>query len=117
MHKKIKPSQHHPNKDIVNFLVYKYNDYFLTRFQSYYKGTLVDLGCGEAPYKNFFLQFFDKYIGVDWPSSFHNLKADIFSDLNEKINLENEIADIAIAISVMEHLYNPQKFLEEAYEY
>ena len=41
-----KLSQNHPNKSIVNFLVYKHADYFLAKFQTYYKGTLVDLGCG-----------------------------------------------------------------------
>jgi len=49
-----KPSKNHPNKSIVNFLVYKYTDYFLTKFIPYYKGVMVDLGCGEAPYKEFF---------------------------------------------------------------
>jgi len=113
--KNIKPSQHHPNRDIVNFLVYKYADYFLLKFRTYYKGTLVDLGCGEAPYKDFFLQYVDKYIGVDWTNSLHNIKADVISNLNEKIDLPDEIADVVIALSVMEHLCEPQVFLNESF--
>lgn len=109
------PSKNHSNKDIVNFLVYKHNDYYLKKFIPFYKGVMVDLGCGEAPYKEYFLKFVDKYIGVDWNSSYHNIKADVISDLNERIDLEDEIVDCAIAISVMEYLYNPEKFLEESY--
>jgi len=61
------------------------------------------------------LQYFDKYIGVDWPNSIHNLKADIYADLNQdKINIENEISDVVISISTLEHLYNPQNLLKEA---
>jgi SAM-dependent methyltransferase len=76
---------------------------------------MVDLGCGEAPYKEFFLQYVDKYIGVDWTNSYHDIKADVISDLNDKIALPNEFADVVISISVMEHLHNPEGFLNESY--
>ncbi len=109
------PSQFHPNKSVKNYLIYNMSDYFFKKFENFYKGTLVDLGCGEAPYKEYFLQFVDRYIGVDWSSSYHNLKADVISNLNEKIDLDDEIADTAIAISVLEHLYDPHKFLKETY--
>ena len=111
----LKPSKKHPNRSIVNFLVYEYADYFLTKFIPYYKGVMVDLGCGEAPYEEFFLQYVDQYIGVDWTNSYHNIKADVASDLNERVALPNNCADVVISISVMEHLYNPERFLNEAY--
>jgi len=106
-------SQNHPNRNNVNYLIYDFGDYFLNKCIPYYKGTLVDLGCGEAPYKDFFLKYVDKYVGVDWSQSFHNIKADVISNLNEKIDLPDEFANVAVAFSVMEHLYNPLKFLEE----
>jgi SAM-dependent methyltransferase len=111
----LKPSKNHPNRDIVNFLIYKYADYFLAKFIPYYKGVMVDLGCGEAPYKEFFLQYVDQYIGVDWTNSYHKIKADVVSDLNERVALPNKCADVVISISVMEHLHNPQRFLKEVY--
>jgi hypothetical protein len=104
------PSRNHPNRGIVNFLIYGYADYFLTKFIPYYKGTMVDLGCGEAPYREFFLQYVEKYIGVDWSSSLHNIRADVISDLNKKIDLPDEVADVVISISVMEHLCEPEVF-------
>ena len=75
----------------------------------------MDLGCGEAPFKDYFLQFSDSYIGVDWTKTLHNSKADIVSNLNEKIELDDETADTIISLSVMEHLCEPQIFLHESY--
>lgn len=112
---KIKPSEFHSNKKAYNWLIYELNDKFLEKYSKYYKGILVDLGCGEAPYKKFFLQYCKKYIGVDWTNSLHNIKADVVSDLNKKINLPDEFADTIISLSVMEHLYEPQIFLSESY--
>lgn len=110
-----KPSEHHCNKKLYNWLGYNITDKWLIEYSKYYKGTLVDLGCGTTPYKEFFLNFVDKYIGVDWTNTLHNSKADIVSNLNEKIELEDNYADTIISISVMEHLCEPQIFLNESY--
>jgi len=109
------PSKFHTNRGFHNWLIYDIGDKFLEKYSKYIRGHLVDLGCGEAPYKEYFLQFADKYTGVDWPNTFHNLKADVISDLNKKIELPDSIADTVISLSVMEHLCEPQIFLNEAY--
>jgi len=88
---------------------------FLEKNSFYYKGVLVDLGCGEKPYENFFLTYADKYIGIDWSNTRHELKADIISNLNEKINLKDKYADTIVSLAVMEHLCEPQQFLDESY--
>jgi len=111
----MKPSKNHSNRQWHNWVLYDIGDKFRKKYSIYYKGTLVDLGCGEAPYKDFFLKYVDTYIGVDWTKTLHNSKADIVSDLNIKINLDNETADTIVSLSVMEHLYEPQTFLNEAY--
>lgn len=111
----IKPSEFHSNKKPYNWLIYDISDKWLESYSKYYKGTLVDLGCGEAPHRNYFLQYVDKYIGVDWTNTLHNSKADIISDLNKKIEIENDFADTIISLSVMEHLCEPQIFLNESY--
>ena len=87
----------------------------MEKYSKHYKGHLVDLGCGEAPYKEYFLQYVDKYTGVDWTNTFHNSKADVISNLNEKIDLPDECADVVISLSVIEHLREPQVFLNESY--
>lgn len=113
--KRMKPSKFHPNRQWYNWLVYNIADKFLEKYSKFYKGHIVDLGCGEAPYKEYFLQYGDKYTGVDWSNSLHNLRADVISNLNEKIELPDESADTLIALAVMEHLCEPQVFLNECY--
>ena len=111
----MRASKYHTNKKLHNWLVYKIGDKNLDDLSDYFKGTMVDLGCGEAPYKEYFLQFVEKYIGVDWTKTLHNSKADIVSDLNKEVMIEDEFADTVISLSVMEHLCEPQVFLNEAY--
>ena len=111
----IKPSEFHSNKKSYNWLIYDISDKWLESYSKYYKGTLVDLGCGEAPHKNYFLQYADQYIGVDWTKTLHNSKSYIISDLNKKIEVEDNFADTIISLSVMEHLCEPQIFLNESY--
>lgn len=87
----------------------------MIEFSKYYKGQLVDLGCGTAPYKDFFLQYVDSYVGIDWAESLHDFKGDILSNLNKKIDLQDSFADTVVSLSVMEHLYNPEIFLLETH--
>ena len=51
----IKPSNFHNNRRWHNWIVYDINDKFLQKYSKYLKGHLVDLGCGDAPYKKYFL--------------------------------------------------------------
>lgn len=111
----VKPSNFHNNRRWHNWIVYDINDKFLQKYSKYLKGHLVDLGCGEAPYKKYFLQFVDKYTGVDWSNTLHDSKIDIYSDLNVELALEDEVADSIVSISVLEHLYEPQVFLNESF--
>jgi len=111
----MKPSEYHRNRNLNNWILYDVGDKFLEKYSSYYKGHLVDLGCGEAPYKKYFLQYADSYEGVDWTKTLHNSKADVISDLNKKIELGDETADTIVSLSVMEHLCEPQIFLNESF--
>jgi len=111
----MKPSKFHTNREWHNWIIYDIGDRFLEKYSKHLKGHLIDLGCGEAPFKKYFLQYVDKYTGVDWSNSFHNSGADVVSDLNIGINLEDEVADSVISLSVMEHLCEPQVFLNESY--
>lgn len=111
----MKPSKFHSNRGYHNWLIYDIGDKFLEKYSRYYRGHLVDLGCGEAPFKDYFLQFAQSYTGVDWTKTLHNSKADVVSDLNIKIELVDGLADSIITLSVMEHLCEPQVFLNESY--
>lgn len=112
---KVNPIKNQKNRNIHNWLIYQIIKKNLINLSSFYKGTLVDLGCGESPYKDFFLQYVDNYIGIDWANSFHNSNADITSNLNKRIELCDNFADTLISFSVIEHLCEPQIFLNESY--
>lgn len=110
-----KPSLQHRNRRWHNWLVYDLNDNFLSKHTEYYQGVVYDLGCGESPYQGFISQFSQQYIGVDWEGSNHITKETVLADLNELLPLDSGIADCIISLSVMEHLYQPQTMLNEAY--
>lgn len=110
----MKISRLHNNRKFHNWLIYHVCDQWLRKFTDSYKGSLYDLGCGEMPYKDWLLNFADNYTGVDWGSTLHELKADILADLNEPLPIDSLVADTVISLSVMEHLCEPQLFLNEA---
>lgn len=111
----MKPSAFHNNRKHFNWVLYDIGDAFLEKHIKLYRGQLYDLGCGERPFEQYLRQFCDNYIGVDWGSTLHNLKADIIADLNKPLPIEAEKADTILSLSVMEHLCEPQLFLNESY--
>ena len=108
-------SKQHNNRRPQNWLVYDIGDRFLEKAIPLYKGILYDLGCGESPYKSFFLEYAEQYVGVDWAESIHDTHADIVADLNKPLPIESDVADTVVSLSVMEHLYEPHMMLSEAF--
>lgn len=98
-----------------NWLIIKGNNQILSNNLKYIKGVVYDLGCGERPYEDDILHVADEYIGVDWGSTIHNLKADIGADLNQSLPIDSQVADTVTSFQVMEHLCEPQTMLNEAY--
>lgn len=72
--------------------------------------TLVDIGCGTKPYKDY-VDKTVKYIGVDLDSANDNV--DLISSAYS-INLKSENADYVISFQVLEHLEEPLLMLKEA---
>ena len=108
-------SSKHSNRKLYNWRSYFDGDRCLLSATALYKGRLYDLGSGESPYKNFFLQYADEYIAVDWTNSYHNIQVDIVADLNNQLPIESLIADTVVSLMVLEHLSEPQVMLNEAY--
>lgn len=108
-------SQTHPNRKAHNWLIYDVSDRWLEKCQPHLRGHLYDLGCGEMPYKDWLLNHASQYTGVDWGGTLHKLKADIVADLSEPLPIDSEVADTVFSLSVIEHLREPQIFLNEAY--
>jgi SAM-dependent methyltransferase len=78
-------------------------------------GTVVDLGCGERPFESDILRYANRYIGVDWANTLHDLKADVVADLNQSLPLRDAIIDHIVSFEVIEHLAEPGAMLQEAY--
>lgn len=78
-------------------------------------GVVYDLGCGRRPYEKDILAKADKYVGVDWSETFHDLRADIVSDLNKQLPIDDRVADAVVSFQVLEHLSEPQLMLNESF--
>ncbi len=80
-------------------------------------GVLMDLGCGEMPYRQYLIdknKKITKYIGVDVDyNQYHrSIKPDIIWN-GETIDIENEEIDTVLATELFEHLPNIEITLRE----
>jgi len=76
------------------------------------KPDLIDFGCGDMPYRSAILPYVNQYIGVDLAM---NPLAQYHVDFDSKTDLPNACADIVLSNQVLEHVDNPQGYLQEAW--
>ncbi|MBL7815864.1 MAG: class I SAM-dependent methyltransferase [Saprospiraceae bacterium] len=77
------------------------------------KGDVLDVGCGQKPYKHLFNT--SKYIGIEVEQEGHdhtNEDVDVFYD-GRHIPFGNETFDSVITSQVLEHVFTPDEFLTE----
>ena len=87
----------------------------IKRYSGYIKGQTLDIGCGSKPYEHLFVT--DKYTGLDTEVTGHNHKAskiDIYYD-GVTIPFENSYFDSIVCFEVLEVVFNPELFLNEAF--
>jgi SAM-dependent methyltransferase len=83
--------------------------------KNFLKGRLLDFGCGQKPYKDFF--DVEEYIGLDIEKSGHdhkNEKIDVYYD-GKKIPFDNNYFDSVFSSEVFEHIFNLEEILSEIY--
>ena len=73
-------------------------------------GNLIDIGCGNKPYKNLF-KHCKRYVGLEIESENKN-SADFTYD-GKNFPFEDETLDSAICSEVLEHVFEPNQFLRE----
>jgi len=81
------------------------------------KGTLLDVGCGQMPYRDMILSQgkVSRYIGLDLQyNPVYRNRPDITWD-GISIPLQENSADCALATEVLEHSPNPEKVFEEIF--
>jgi SAM-dependent methyltransferase len=98
-----------------NWLAMKMGNAGFRRRMAGLKGTVYDLGCGERPFEKEILACAERYVGVDWSNTPHELRADIVADLNGPLPIPDATADAVLALSVLEHLREPRQMLGEAF--
>lgn len=81
-----------------------------------YKGHVVDLGCGDSPYRDVILRIAEKYVGVDHPRSRYKKQfVDIAADLTKRLPIMDEAFDTVVSFQVLDDLPEPLLFLEECF--
>lgn len=79
---------------------------YLTSASSYAHGELLDVGCGNMPYKEIFLPRVSSYVGIDKNSHIADIKKDFLS-----APIRSKSYDTVICTQVLEHTPEPQKFV------
>lgn len=95
-----------------NSLIHAINERMARSFE--YRGLVIDLGCGSAPYRDAILEHADRYVGVDWPSSFHGAaRVDVMADISASLPFGSGCADVVVLFQTLEHLTDPAACLRE----
>lgn len=82
----------------------------------YFRGDLLDLGCGRAPFFNLYADLVDSAIGVDWSESPHELRhADVIANLGNGIPFRDGTFDTVLASDLLEHLPDTSLALRECH--
>jgi SAM-dependent methyltransferase len=83
-----------------------------------FKGTLLDVGCGQMPYKKILIASPSQvkiYIGLDLiQNNIYTTKPDLYWD-GRKIPLEDNSVENAIATELFEHCPEPELVMREIY--
>jgi SAM-dependent methyltransferase len=82
-----------------------------------FKGKVLDIGCGQSPYRYLLNQSVTEYKGIDVveASSFDYANNDIILFNGEHIPFPDNIFDAVICTEVLEHVYNYQTLVDEMY--
>lgn len=106
----------HPTENPYNWLAkHQLERAISTAAANYARGRLIDIGCGEKPYRTQFAAFIDEHVGVDHPDSPHALNHVDVLAVADSIPLPDAEFDTALLSEVLEHLEDPLASLREAH--
>jgi len=76
------------------------------------ENVIADFGCGNSPYESLFKSQNAKYLKIDLPE---NKNADIKINEQGKIEMPDQSVDVVISTQVLEHVHDPELYLNEAF--
>lgn len=96
-----------------NWLIHHIYVKSLKKFSNFIAGNVIDIGCGQKPYKNIIEKHASKYFGLEYKKTLHGLdKADVVGNAMV-LPFKPGSADFVLSLQVMEHIPEPEKYLKE----
>lgn len=105
-------SGHQFGQDCLDYLVYRYLVPCISRAGSRARGRLVDIGCGNTPYRDLFPHV-DAYVGCDVAQSSDNRVSVVCRA--DAIAFREQSFDVALCTQTIEHVANYPGLLREAH--
>ncbi|WP_138498279.1 class I SAM-dependent methyltransferase [Nostoc sp. PA-18-2419] len=100
--------------DFQTNTVYRHLQEYLPKM----KGKVVDIGCGQSPYKHLLNSYKTQYYGLDIEDAAKNFDYDnsqIIHFDGQHIPLADSSMDCFVCTEVLEHVKEPEKFIAEIY--
>jgi SAM-dependent methyltransferase len=96
-----------------NWLIHHIYVQSLKKFSNIITGNVLDIGCGQKPYKNIIEQHASNYFGLEYKKTLHGFKSVDVVGNAMVLPFKNSSADFIVSFQVMEHVPEPEFFLKE----
>ena len=98
----------------MNWLVHRIMDRHLGRAAAAYaRGRLLDVGCGEKPYRSLFAPFVTEHVGLDHEDTLHARHAIDLYGFADAIPADAVSFDCILCTAVLEHVEEPARVVAE----
>jgi len=77
------------------------------------RGRLIDIGCGEKPYREIFAPHVAEHVGVDHAETLHSMEAVDLVGTAYAIPVDDGTFDTGLCTAVLEHLEEPEAAIRE----
>lgn len=92
-----------------------FESYFFKQAEKYFKGKLIDIGCGNMPYYDALRPLIDEHVGVDHELSIHDKSKFDLVGTAYSIPSDDNYFDSALCTAVLEHLEEPELAIRECH--
>lgn len=99
-----------------NYITDSYLEKRIKETVSFVKGDVLDVGCGDKPYKEFFCSNVHSYVGMDLPfvHLYYSMKgqADVYGHARN-LPFKSQSFDTILCTEVLPHIHEPHRAFEE----